>query len=131
MVMEEFGISAAAAAKNAADEGSPGTVISKGLKNDSNLCTFTLKLEESGAPNSVNIISEWSLVSLVQRQAADRGDHEYMSFEHGTILTYAALDRDRQKLAEKQRSELTGGDRARPAQEIDSKVITIHWRRQK
>ena len=32
MVMEEFGISAAAAAKNAADEGSPGTVISNGCK---------------------------------------------------------------------------------------------------
>lgn len=44
-------------------------------------------------------ISEWSLVSLVQRQAADRGDQEYMSFEHGTILTYAALDRDSDQIA--------------------------------
>ena len=44
-------------------------------------------------------ISEWSLVGLVQRQAADRGDQEYMSFEHGTILTYAALDRDRDQIA--------------------------------
>ena len=44
-------------------------------------------------------ISEWSLVGLVQRQAADRGDQEYMSFEHGTILTYAALDRDSDQIA--------------------------------
>ena len=32
-------------------------------------------------------ISEWSLVGLVQRQAADRGDQEDMSFEHGPLLT--------------------------------------------
>ena len=45
--------------------------------------------------------SEWSLVGLVRRQAAALGEKEFMSFEHGTALTYASLDRDSDDLARK------------------------------
>ena len=43
--------------------------------------------------------SEWSLVGLVRRQAAVLGERVYMSFEHGTTLTYGSLDRDSDHLA--------------------------------
>ena len=38
-------------------------------------------------------ISEWSLVGLVRRQAAALGERDFMTFVHGTKLTYASLDR--------------------------------------
>ena len=58
MVMEEFGINAAAAAKNAAEEGSPGTFISNGCKGVDNGFMEIVPFDETGAPNSFNIISE-------------------------------------------------------------------------
>ena len=45
--------------------------------------------------------SQWSLVGLVRRQAAALGEKEYMSFEHGTSLTYGSLDRDSDDVARK------------------------------
>ena len=43
--------------------------------------------------------SEWTLVNLVTRQAAAHGDREFMTFEQGTRLTFASLDKDSDKLA--------------------------------
>ena len=56
--MEEFGINAAAAAKNAAEEGSPGTFISNGCKGLDNGFMEIVPFYETGAPNSFDIISE-------------------------------------------------------------------------
>ena len=44
-------------------------------------------------------ISEWSLVGLVRRQAAALGERDFMTFVHGTKLTYASLDRDSDDVA--------------------------------
>lgn len=41
----------------------------------------------------------WTIVDLVRRQAKARGEREFMSFEHGTRLTFASLDRDSDTLA--------------------------------
>ncbi len=46
-----------------------------------------------------NELHDWTLVSLVQRQAKVYGEREFMSFEHGTQLTFASLDRDSDGLA--------------------------------
>ncbi len=46
-------------------------------------------------------ISNWTLVDLVQRQARTQGEREFMSFEHGTTLTFASLQRDSDRLARK------------------------------
>jgi crotonobetaine/carnitine-CoA ligase len=43
--------------------------------------------------------SNWTLVSLVRRQAKALGEREFMSFEHGTRLTFASFDRDSDRLA--------------------------------
>ena len=43
--------------------------------------------------------SNWSWVDLVRRQAEAHGEREFMSFEHGTSLTFAALHRDSDRLA--------------------------------
>ena len=43
--------------------------------------------------------ADWTLVGLVQRQAMAHGEREFMSFEHGTTLTFASLDRDSERLA--------------------------------
>jgi crotonobetaine/carnitine-CoA ligase len=43
--------------------------------------------------------STWTLVALVQRQAKAHGEREFMSFEHGTTLTFAGLHRDSDDLA--------------------------------
>jgi crotonobetaine/carnitine-CoA ligase len=39
------------------------------------------------------------LTGLVQRQAEAHGEREFMSFEHGTTLTFASLHRDSDRLA--------------------------------
>ena len=44
-------------------------------------------------------ISSWTLTGLVQRQAKAHGEREFMSFEHGTTLTFASLHRDSDQLA--------------------------------
>ena len=44
-------------------------------------------------------ISTWTLTGLVRRQAELYGEREFMSFEHGTVLSFAALDRDSDQLA--------------------------------
>ncbi len=44
-------------------------------------------------------ISNWTLTGLVQRQAEALGEREFMSFEHGTTLTFASLHRDSDRLA--------------------------------
>ena len=44
-------------------------------------------------------ISNWSLVALAQRQAERYGDREFMSFEHGTRLTFASFHQDSDRLA--------------------------------
>ncbi len=44
-------------------------------------------------------ISNWTLTGLVQRQAEALGEREFMSFEHGTTLTFASLHRDSSRLA--------------------------------
>ncbi|MCZ6886936.1 MAG: AMP-binding protein, partial [Gammaproteobacteria bacterium] len=36
--------------------------------------------------------STWTLVDLARRQAKAYGDREFMSFEHGTRLTFASVD---------------------------------------
>ena len=57
-------------------------------------------------------ISNWTLVDLVQRQATAHGEREFMSFEHGTTLTFASLQRDSGQLARKLASLGVGpGDR--------------------
>lgn len=43
--------------------------------------------------------TDWTLVHLVRRQAKAHGEREFMSFEHGTRLTFASLDRDSDTLA--------------------------------
>ena len=43
--------------------------------------------------------STWTLVDLARRQAKAHGEREFMSFEHGTRLTFAGLDRDTERLA--------------------------------
>jgi crotonobetaine/carnitine-CoA ligase len=43
--------------------------------------------------------SNWTLTGLVQRQAEAHGEREFMSFEHGTMLTFAALHNDSDQLA--------------------------------
>ena len=43
--------------------------------------------------------SNWTLVSLVQRQAEMHGDREFMAFEHGTRLTFCSLDSESDTLA--------------------------------
>jgi len=43
--------------------------------------------------------STWTLVDLVRRQGKAHGEREYMSFEHGTSLTFAGLDRQSDELA--------------------------------
>ena len=43
--------------------------------------------------------SSWTLVDLVRRQGKAHGEREYMSFEHGTSLTFAGLDRQSDELA--------------------------------
>ncbi|MDP6345211.1 MAG: AMP-binding protein [Alphaproteobacteria bacterium] len=45
--------------------------------------------------------STWTLVDLVRRQAAAHGDREFMSFEHGTSLTFSGFDTDSDDLARK------------------------------
>jgi len=45
--------------------------------------------------------SSWTLVGLVQRQAEAHGAREFMSFEHGTTLTFSSLHRDSDDLARK------------------------------
>jgi hypothetical protein len=44
-------------------------------------------------------ISNWTLTGLVQRQAEAFGEREFMSFEHGTVLTFGSLHRDSDQLA--------------------------------
>lgn len=44
-------------------------------------------------------VSNWTLTGLVQRQAEAQGEREFMSFEHGTTLTFASLHRDSVHLA--------------------------------
>ncbi len=44
-------------------------------------------------------ISDWTLTSLVERQAAAHGTREFMSFQHGTRLTFASLHSDSRQLA--------------------------------
>ena len=44
-------------------------------------------------------ISNWTLTGLVQRQAAAHGEREFMSFEHGTSLSFASLHNDSDQLA--------------------------------
>ena len=44
-------------------------------------------------------ISNWTLTGLVQRQAEAFGEREFMSFEHGTTLTFASLHNDSDQLA--------------------------------
>ena len=46
-------------------------------------------------------ISDWTLVSLVARQAEAHGEREFMTFEHGTTLTFASLHRDSAVVARK------------------------------
>ena len=61
--------------------------------------------EEVSAKDSVSVsgadidTSNWTLVGLVQRQAAAYGDKEFMSFEHGTTLTFSSFERDSNRLA--------------------------------
>ncbi|MDP6829938.1 MAG: AMP-binding protein [Alphaproteobacteria bacterium] len=43
--------------------------------------------------------SNWTLTGLAQRQAEKHGEREFMSFEHGTSLTFASLHRDSDRLA--------------------------------
>ncbi|MBL6954867.1 MAG: AMP-binding protein [Alphaproteobacteria bacterium] len=57
-------------------------------------------------------ISNWTLTGLVQRQAEAHGEREFMSFEHGTTLTFASLHRDSDHMACKLASLGVGpGDR--------------------
>ena len=44
-------------------------------------------------------ISSWTLTGLLQRQAEAHGEREFMSFEHGTSLSFASLHRDSDQLA--------------------------------
>jgi crotonobetaine/carnitine-CoA ligase len=44
-------------------------------------------------------ISNWTLTGLVQRQAEALGEREFMSFEHGTTLTFTSLHNDSDRLA--------------------------------
>ena len=44
-------------------------------------------------------IANWSLVELVRRQAEHHGEREFMSFEHGTTLTFASYQSDSERLA--------------------------------
>ena len=44
-------------------------------------------------------ISNWTLTGLVQRQAEAFGEREFMSFDHGTTLTFASLHNDSDQLA--------------------------------
>ena len=43
--------------------------------------------------------SDWTLVDLVRRQAKAHGEREFMAFEHGSMLTFASLDRESDRLA--------------------------------
>ncbi|MDP6707680.1 MAG: AMP-binding protein [Alphaproteobacteria bacterium] len=43
--------------------------------------------------------TNWTLVDLVRRQARRYGDREFISFEHGTSLTYAGFDEESTRLA--------------------------------
>jgi crotonobetaine/carnitine-CoA ligase len=43
--------------------------------------------------------SSWTIVDLVRRQARRYGEREFMSFEHGTRLTFAAFDAETDRLA--------------------------------
>jgi crotonobetaine/carnitine-CoA ligase len=56
--------------------------------------------------------TDWTLVDLVRRQAKAHGEREFMSFEHGTRLTFASLDRDSDTLARNlARLSVVPGDR--------------------
>ena len=56
--------------------------------------------------------SRWTLVDLVARQAEAHGEREFMSFEHGTSVTFASLHRDSDDLARKLAAlGVTPGDR--------------------
>jgi crotonobetaine/carnitine-CoA ligase len=43
--------------------------------------------------------SNWTLTDLVRRQAEAHGEREFISFEHGTTLTFASFHRDSDRLA--------------------------------
>jgi len=43
--------------------------------------------------------SNWTIVELVRQQAARYGDRTWMSFEHGTRLSFAGLEQDSERLA--------------------------------
>lgn len=43
--------------------------------------------------------SRWTIVDLVRRQAARYGEREFMTFEHGTRLTFAGFDAETDRLA--------------------------------
>ena len=59
--------------------------------------------------------SNWSWVDLVRRQAEAHGKREFMAFEHGTSLTFAALHRDSDRLARNLASlGVEPGDAGRP-----------------
>ena len=45
------------------------------------------------------VTTDWTLVGLAQRQAESYGEREFMSFEHGTTLTFASLNRDSDHMA--------------------------------
>ena len=44
-------------------------------------------------------LSNWTLIDLAQRQAAAYGERKFISFEHGTSLTFVGLDRESERLA--------------------------------
>lgn len=44
-------------------------------------------------------IDRWTLVELVRRQAEQYGEREFMRFEDGTIVSFAALERESSRLA--------------------------------
>ncbi|MDP6829939.1 MAG: AMP-binding protein [Alphaproteobacteria bacterium] len=57
-------------------------------------------------------ISNWTLTGLLQRQAEAQGEREFMSFEHGTSLSFASLHADSNRLARNLASlGVTPGDR--------------------
>ena len=43
--------------------------------------------------------SNWTLIDLVRRQAAAYGEREFISFEHGTSLSFAGLESESERLA--------------------------------
>ncbi len=44
-------------------------------------------------------LSNWTFVDLARRQAAAYGEREFISFEHGTSLSFAGMDRESDRLA--------------------------------